>query len=252
MVIDLSGKSFLVTGAGSGIGAACSRALASAGAFVWVNDLNASAAAELASEISGSAVAGDVSNSRAWVEPIVNSGVLQGIVHNAGYDLSTPVGKTNVDDFERAVRVMVTGPFDLTQALLPALRAAHGSAIVFISSVHSLTTESNTSAYAGAKGAINAMVRSMCQDLGGDEIRVVAVSPGYIDTPLLRSWLESTPDPAETRRHSESLHPLGRIGMPEDIAALVTFLLSPLAGFINGTNVVIDGGLTAQLPGRSE
>jgi NAD(P)-dependent dehydrogenase (short-subunit alcohol dehydrogenase family) len=173
---------------------------------------------------------------------------LHGIVHAAGYDLSTPMGDTEIWAFDRALDVMVIGPFELTQHLLPSLESAQGACLVFIASVHALATEPGVSAYAAAKGAQISMVRSIAQDLGPKKIRAVSVSPGYVDTPLLAKWFESQPDPAETRRHADGLHPLGRIGQAEDIAALVTFLLSPQAEFINGANLVIDGGLTAQLP----
>jgi len=244
--VDLGGKSFLVTGGGSGIGAACCRQLASAGAFVWVNDRNALAAEETARSIgTGKAVAGDVALPESWVDEI--QGPLHGIVNNAGYDLYSPVGETDMAAFEQLQRVMVTGPFALLQCLLPNLEAADGACVLFVSSVHGIATEPATSGYAAAKGAQISMVRSLIQDLGPKRIRAVNVSPGYVDTPLLSKWIDSTEDPAETRSHADGLHPLGRMGRPDDIAQVVTFLLSPLAEFVNGANIVVDGGLTAHL-----
>ena len=243
MRIDLSDKIVLVTGAGSGIGAACARSAGESGAFVWVNDLRFETAHRTAAELGrAQTLPGDVAEPGDWLDPVDR---LDAIVHCAGYDLYTPVGQADMAEFDRLHQVMVRGPFDLTQRLLPKMNA--GGCVLFIASVHALATEPGTSAYAAAKGAQISMIRSMAQDLGPAKIRVVAVSPGYVDTPLLGKWIESTPDPAATRAHAENLHPLGRIGRPEDVASLVTFLISPMAEFINGTNVVIDGGLTAQL-----
>ena len=247
MMVDLAGKSILVTGGGSGIGAACCRTLAGAGAFVWVNDLDASAAEAVAIELgTAKAIPGDVAEPLSWAFGLAEL-ELHGIVNNAGYDLSSPVGGTDMAAFERLQKVMVSGPFALLQLLLPALERADGACVVFISSVHALATEPATNAYAAAKGGQVSMVRSLIQDLGPKRIRAVNVSPGYVDTPLLRKWMDSTEDPAGTRTHAAGLHPLGRMGRPEDIAQVVTFLMSPLAEFVNGTNVVVDGGLMAHL-----
>lgn len=245
MRINLSGKAALVTGAGSGIGAACARALTEAGAFVWVNDLTPEQANPVAAEVDGSPLAGDVAEPGDWLSPVLG-GPLHILVHNAGYDLATRVGQTNRQDFDRILRVMVTGPFDMTQHLLPALKNAKGACVIHIASIHATCTTDEMSAYAGAKGALVSMVKSMCQDLGPHSIRVLALSPGYVETPLMDAWVETTPDPAATRSHANDLHPLGRIGRPEDIAAFVTFLASPLAEFVNGVNLIIDGGLTAR------
>ncbi len=249
----LTNQHFLVTGAGSGIGAACSRFLAAAGAFVWVNDLRRAAAEETVDAIKGAgggaqAIEGDVSEPSLWLEPILESGVLHGIVHCAGFDVASAMGDADMHAFDQALAAMVTGPFELSQRLLPNLTEARGACLVFIASVHALATEPGVSAYAAAKGALVSMVRSIAQDLGPRRIRAVAVSPGYVDTPLLDKSFTSMPDPQAARARANELHPLGRIGRPEDIAGLVRFLLSAEAEFINGSNVVIDGGLIAMLP----
>jgi NAD(P)-dependent dehydrogenase (short-subunit alcohol dehydrogenase family) len=105
----------------------------------------------------------------------------------------------------------------------------------------------NITAYAAAKGAVVAMGRSLAQELGPFGIRVNTISPGFMDTPLLRRWIEGEPDPAATVARVNSYHPLGRIGTPEDLGHLVTFLASDHAGFISGANIVLDGGLTTRL-----
>jgi NAD(P)-dependent dehydrogenase (short-subunit alcohol dehydrogenase family) len=250
--IDLSNQSYLVTGAGSGIGAACGKFLGSAGAKVWVNDRNPDAAEAVVSRLRGDgavafAVPGDVGEPGPWLEPVAEGGALNGIVHCAGFHVPTVIGEAELAVFHCGLRAMVTGPFEITQRLLPNLTDARGACVVFVASVHAMTTEPGVSGYAAAKGAQVSMVRSMFQDLGPKRIRVLSVCPGYVDTPLLAEFFDSQPDPQAARDRADALHPMGRIGTPEDVAGLITFLVSPQAEFINGSSVVIDGGLTAML-----
>lgn len=255
MKIEFQGKSVLVTGAGSGIGRACAERLAESGAVLWVQDRNEEAVTETASRIASQGgvagvLVGDVAAPGDWLDPVLKTGNLYGVIHNAGYNLSTPLGKTEPAAFDKMLRVMVSGPFEMTQRLLPALSAENGGgggAVIFIASVHAMATEPATSAYAAAKGAMISMVRSLAQDLGPHGVRAVAIAPGYVDTPLLRQWIDSAPDPALTRSQADSLHPIGRMGRPDDIAAMAAFLMSAEASFVNGTTVVVDGGLTAML-----
>ncbi len=247
MQIELANKTALVTGAGSGIGRGCAFALASAGAFVFVNDLDKDRAQAVADEVGGHALVGDVAEPGWWLDTVLARGPLHVLVHNAGYDLYTPVGETDMAAFKRLHEVMLSGPYDMVQLLLPSLKAANGAAVIFISSVHAQATTPNCSAYAAAKGGQVSMVRSMCQDLGPLGIRALSVSPGYVDTPLIRQWLDGSPDPAALLAKTKKLHPMGRIGTPEDVGSLVAFLASPLAEYINGVNLMIDGGLTARL-----
>lgn len=247
MTIDHSGKTSLVTGAGSGIGAACARALADSGSFVWVNDIDPHKAAKVADEIGGLPLSGDVAEPGPWLQPAIDRGELHTLVHNAGYDVATEVGKTDRDAFDRLLKVQLSGPFEMTQRLLVSLKNAQGATIIHIASVHARATNPEMSAYAAAKGGLVAMINSMAQDLGKFRIRVLTVSPGFIDTVLIDQWADATPDPEGTRQFANSLHPLGRIGRPEDVGSLVSFLASPYAEFINATNVVIDGGLSTRL-----
>jgi NAD(P)-dependent dehydrogenase (short-subunit alcohol dehydrogenase family) len=221
--------------------------LASAGAFVWVNDIDEASAVRVAKEIGGEPLPGDVAKPGPWLDPVLDRGALHGLVHNAGYDLSTLMGSTDMAEFERLVAIQVTGPYDMTQRLFPVLKEMHGACVVFIASVHATATAGDMGGYAACKGALVSMVRGLAYDMGRYGIRSVAVSPGYVDTPQMDQWVESSPNPAATRARANSLHPLGRIGTPEDVASLVTFLVSPLAEFINGANFIIDGGLTARL-----
>jgi meso-butanediol dehydrogenase/(S,S)-butanediol dehydrogenase/diacetyl reductase len=169
------------------------------------------------------------------------------LVNNAGVNLFKGIQETEPAEWNAIFDVDSTGVYLMTRAALPLLKAAHGASIVNIASVHALMTVPNITAYAAAKGAVVAMGRSLAQELGPFGIRVNTISPGFMDTPLLRRWIEGEPDPAATVARVNSYHPLGRIGTPEDLGHLVTFLASDHAGFISGANIVLDGGLTTRL-----
>jgi NAD(P)-dependent dehydrogenase (short-subunit alcohol dehydrogenase family) len=131
--------------------------------------------------------------------------------------------------------------------MLPLLKKATDSSIIHIASVHATQTIPGITAYAGAKGAVVAMTRSMAQELGAYGIRVNTISPGFTETPMLDDWLASTPDPEATMARVNALHPINRIASGEDIGNVVAFLASPLARAITGTNLVVDCGLTTRL-----
>src|SRR6185312_15982000 len=120
-----------------------------------------------------------------WVSALDNVTHLHGIVHAAGYDVVHPFESTPIEQFERLIKVMVTGPFQMTQKLIPAMARADGACVLYISSVHALATEPGVNTYAACKAAQIAMVRSMAQDLGHQKIRAITIAPGYINTPLL-------------------------------------------------------------------
>ena len=247
MTIDLSGQVALVTGAGSGIGRACALSLASCGADVWVNDLSVDRAIAVAKEVDGHALPGDVGNPQDWITPMVSQKALHIVIHNAGYDLCARLAESDRMSVERLHQVMLTGPLEITRMLLNPLKAASGSCVLFIASIHSRVTTNDMAAYAAAKAGQIAIVNSRAQDLGPDGIRAVAVSPGYIDSPLMEEWLSAAEDPVALRASVNAMHPSGRIGTPTEVANLVTFLVSSKAAFITGTNVVIDGGISTKL-----
>jgi len=169
------------------------------------------------------------------------------LVNNAGFNLFKGIQETTLEEWEAIFKVDSTGVYLVTKAALPLLKAAGGASVVNIASVHAQLTVANITAYAAAKGAVVAMGRSLAQELGPLGIRVNTISPGFMDTPLLDRWLASEPDPAATMARVNGYHPLGRIGRPEDIGNLATFLAGDVSGFITGANIVIDGGLTTRL-----
>ncbi|HWD41261.1 MAG TPA: SDR family oxidoreductase [Fimbriimonas sp.] len=247
--ISLAGKVALVTGAGNGIGKACANALAAAGAYVWINDVDQEAAGQTALEMDGSAVVADVADPGAikrMAETIqAKSGRLDLLINNAGFDYDHPFPSLPLSEWTNVHNVHLRGMFLVAQACNSLM--AHGSAIVNIASVHASMTEPGFAAYASAKAGIVGMTRAMAIDLG-PKIRVNAISPGYVHTRLITQWLESTPDPAQTLQKTIRLHPMARLGRPEDIAHMAVFLCSDLSSFVTGQNFTVDGGLTAGLP----
>lgn len=256
MNVRLDGRVALVTGAGEGIGRGVALALAAAGAEVIVNDKNAETGEGTATEIrvgGGHArfVQADVSDPHAVAAMFhtiaARTPALHVLVNNAGFNLFKGIQETTLEEWDAIFKVDSTGVYLVTKAALPLLKAAGGASVVNIASVHAQLTVANITAYAAAKGAVVAMGRSLAQELGPLGIRVNTISPGFMDTPLLDRWLASEPDPAATMARVNGYHPLGRIGRPEDIGNLATFLAGDVSGFITGANIVIDGGLTTRL-----
>jgi NAD(P)-dependent dehydrogenase (short-subunit alcohol dehydrogenase family) len=256
MEINLEAKTALVTGAGAGIGQGCALALARAGADVIVNDINPMSGQATAVEIQKMGrrslfVQADVAHEgevRAMFDRIrTRFDALHVLVNNAGLNLFKGIEDTAPEDWTHVLSVDLGGVYLVTRAALPLLRQARQAAVINIASVHAQMTIADITAYAAAKGAVVSMGRSLAQELGPSGIRVNTVSPGFVDTPLLRRWINSEPDPAATVERVLGFHPLGRMGTPEDIGNLVTFLASDLAEFVTGANVPIDGGLSARL-----
>lgn len=256
MDIRLDAKVALVTGAGEGIGRGCALALAAAGADVIVNDINPIAGQATAADIQRMGrrslfAQADVADADA-VQTMVETAqrefaAVHVLVNNAGFNLFKSLEQTTQEEWDRVMSVDVRGIYHVTRTLLPLLKAAGSASVVNIASVHAQATVPNMTAYAAAKGGVVSMARTLAQDLGRYGIRVNSISPGFIYTPLLERWLNSEPDRQASMQRVLNFHPLGRIGTPEDIGNLVVFLASDYAGFISGTNITIDGALTARL-----
>jgi NAD(P)-dependent dehydrogenase (short-subunit alcohol dehydrogenase family) len=256
MDVRLDGRVALVTGAGEGLGRGCALALAASGAELFVNDKNPVTGANTAEAIRASGgkahfVAADVSDAHAVASMFqvvaLRADALHILVNNAGFNLFKGIQETSPDEWNAIFNVDSTGVYLVTKMALPLLKAAQNSSIINVASVHATLTVANMTAYAAAKGAVLAMGRSLAQELGPFGIRVNTISPGFMDTPLLQSWLATEPDPLASMQRVNGYHPLGRIGRPEDVGNLVTFLAGDQSGFITGANIVIDGGLTTRL-----
>ena len=250
---DFSGRTILVTGGAQGIGQGIVRDLLSRGANVVAADIDGEACACLEEELASPrllTVVADVAdeNSVRWcLEEIRRRfGELSGLVNNAAlaHARSGPLETLSLEDWNRVLAVNLTGPFLVTREALPLLRAAGDGAVVNIASTRALQSEAECEAYAASKGGVVALTHAMALSLG-PAVRVNCISPGWIETGDLQK-------PSARRMISHSAadraqHPVGRVGLPGDIAALATFLLGPEAGFITGQNFVVDGGMTRKM-----
>ena len=247
----LDGKVALVTGGAMGIGAAIAERFLEAGAAVAIFDINGEAVRKYAEHLSGKgralALEGDAANEdavRTAVErTIAEFGSLDILVNNAGIDFSGLVAETKSDEWDRVLAVNLKGAFFFCKHAVPHLQQ-RGGAIVIISSVRAFVSYSGGAAYDSSKAALIAFSRTLALDHGNDGIRVNAICPGYVDTPMTEEWLRTVPDREETLRQVRAIHPLGRMGTPRDIAEAALFLASDAASFITGTSLVVDGGMS--------
>lgn len=242
----------IVTGAASGIGRACAQALVADGRRVVLWDI-ADDVEEIAAELGMSAAVLDVCDTEAAGAAVAAAagaepGGLDGLVHAAGRVLPEPVGAFTSESWDAVVDVNLKAHAMLVQLLLPhleaAARAGRAPAVVGISSIEGLTANPFIPAYCASKAGLLGLTRSMAAQLGPQGIRVNAVCPGFIRTPMLQIAL----DIEEVRAGFENAAPLGRIGEPAEIAEAVAFLMSWRASFITGAHLVVDGGVTARHP----
>lgn len=243
------GKVALVTGAGSGIGERIALDLGAAGATVVVADLKEEVAARVVAQIvakGGRAVAagGDVSDPvvvEALVARAISQGGLHLLVNNAGIGgPSAPTGEYPVDGWRRVIDINLNAVFYGLRYGIPAMLRSGGGAIVNMASILGSVGFAGAPAYVAAKHAVVGLTKNAGQEYATQGIRVNAVGPAFIDTPLLSGFDEAA------RNHLISLHPAGRLGRPEEVSALTLFLLSDAASFITGSYHLVDGGYTAK------
>ena len=240
-----SGKTCIVTGGGSGIGKATCLRMAAEGGRLVVVDLRAEAAQATVREIkaaggeasAATADVGDAAQVAAVIEQAVSAyGTLNVIVNDAAMMTFTPIVEISEDDFFKVIKVNLGSVFYFSK--LGAPHMPPGSAIVNISSVHAHKTTQNVVPYASSKGAIEAFTRGFSLEMAERKIRINAVAPGAVDTPML--W--NNPN---VKSGAEKI--TGAVGKPEDLAAAICFVASDEAAFINGATLVVDGGRLAQL-----
>ena len=243
----LDGRTALVTGGGSGIGAQTVRVLGESGARVLVADVEEAAAQQLADEVAGAVpLAMDVTDPASVERALGSIDSLNILVNNAGIGHVGSIEECSLDEWRAVMRVNVEGPFLVTAAALPLLTRATRPCIVNIGSVAGLVGVKRRFAYCASKGAVVSMTRSLAADYAG-RIRVNCVCPGTVDTPFVEAYLEKyhKHEKAEVRKQLDARQPVGRLGRPEEIAHLVLYLCSDEAEFVHGSMMAIDGGWTA-------
>jgi 3-oxoacyl-[acyl-carrier protein] reductase len=243
METGLAGKTAVVTGAASGIGKACARALAAEGAFVVCADLDGGQAAAAAGELDrpGLGVQADVTSEddcRRLVAEATEHGGLDVLVTCAGIFDATPFDEITPAEWDRIVAVNLRGTFLSCQAALRAMLPRTSGRIVTIASLAGQTGGlAAGAAYSASKAGVAALTKSIARFAGPHGITANCVNPGIIDTPMTADW------PSEKRDPTVAATPLGRMGTADEVAAIVLVLASDAAGFVNGAHVDVNGGL---------
>lgn len=242
MEAGLDSKTALVTGAAGGIGRACCAALAAEGARVVCSDVDGQAAAMTALTLGGHPVAGDVTNAddaqRMIEETVSLTGSLDVLVTSHGIFHSTPLADIDPADWDRIQAVNLRGTFLVCRAALQAMTPRGSGSIVTIASLAGQVGGLHAGAgYAASKAGVSAFTKSLARQAGSLGIRVNCVNPGFIDTPMTEAWSD------EARNEVVSRTPLGRIGLPEEVAAAVVWLASDQASFVHGAHLDVNGGL---------
>ncbi|TIC81704.1 SDR family oxidoreductase [Nocardioides sp. GY 10127] len=245
----LEGRVALVTGGATGVGAAIAARLAADGAIVVAASRSA---AEKPAVAGVERVAADVTSEddvqRLVPDVVARHGRLDVVVNNAAAVPYAPLEETTLADWEAALGTNLLGPFLLARAAMTHLRAVGGGSIINIATTDAGAAHPGLAAYGASKAGLLSLTKAIAVEGGPDNIRCVAVSPSYVTTQALLDYFDSMPDPVAGRSEAEALHPLGRLAAPEEVAAAVAWLASPGASFVNGQEIVLDGGMSVQAP----
>lgn len=249
----LDSKIALITGAGSGLGAAAARRLHAEGAFVWLTDRVADNGRALAAELGERAEFRvlDVTRESAWIEVLAAieaaHGKLDILVNNAGVGVVADIETTTLEQWRFVHSVNVEGTF-LGCKLGIGLMKRTGGSIINMSSVAGIVGDPKLAAYCSSKGAVRTLTKAVAMHCARKQygIRVNSIHPAFIDTPMVGDILATTKDRDKARENMAKGIPLGRIGEPGDVAAAVAYLASDDAKFVTGAELLVDGGLLAQ------
>jgi len=253
----VSGKVAIVTGAAMGLGRATAQLLAREGAKVALTDINEKEGTAAANEIAAKRgdtlfLRHDVSREAEWVEVIKRTaerwGALNILVNNAGLGIAGNAEDMRIEDWRRLMAVNLDGVFLGTKHAIRAMKHTGGGSIINLSSIEGLVGDPNLAAYNASKGGVRLFTKSAalyCAKANYN-IRVNSIHPGYIWTPMVNTYLQEEGDVEAGRRELDKLHPLGHVGEPDDIAYGVLYLASDESKFMTGSELVIDGGYTAQ------
>ncbi len=250
MTGTLEGRVALVTGGRGGAGSAVCRRFVDEGAHVYAAGLSDEGS------IGGEPAAGEFLRFDVTSEDEVTAGIaaiesargrLDIVVNAAGIEIEKTVEDTSLEDWNRIFAINVTGTFLTSKHALPLLRRSNHASIVNFGSYDGFIADPKLAAYCATKGAVHALTKAMACDHGREGIRVNAICPGYIDTPMLDQFYPDGVDPADALAEAERIHPLGTIGTPTDMANLVHWLVSDEARYATGQLWVLDGGISAQV-----
>jgi len=241
-MIDLTGKAALVTGGRSGIGAAIAEALEEAGATV----LTAQRGVDRAREYIEADLSDPDAPNAIITEATRRFGRLDILVNNAGVMYEGTLLEMDAETWAKTIQVNLTAPAMLAKAALPHLIESKGC-ILNIGSIEGLGSNPRHPAYCASKGGLHALTRAVAVDHGPDGVRCNAIAPGWIDTDLNTAFIESLGDPDQFRKDIGHIHPVGRTGTPQEVAALARWLVSEEASFVTGQIWTIDGGRMSKI-----
>ena len=256
---QLEGKIALITGGGSGIGAACAQTLAREGARVAITDVNGDSARAVANAITTAggqafALQQDVTEEARWVSVVAEIqakyGALTTLVANAGIAIRGPITEMSLDDWRRQQSINLEGVFLSVKHCIPAMRRAGGGSIIMLSSVAGLRGSPGLAGYSATKGGVRLFAKSVAMEcaMANDNIRCNSVHPGIIETPI---WSKMDAIGVDRRNALPDIGamaniavPVGHVGLAQDVANGVLFLASDASSYMTGSELVIDGGMT--------
>lgn len=246
--MNFSGKSIAITGVASGLGHALAIEFTNAGGNVFGCDINDAVGKKNMDALGAHYHHADVSKEKevaSFIAAVVfKDGKLDVMVNNAAVSVNQELAKTTEEDLDKILGVNLKGPFFGTKHAVLAMLETGGGNIVNIASILGIVADGMLAAYCAAKGGVLGLTRAAAVQYGDRGIRVNAICPGDIDTPLLREYFDMFDDPKAARANMEKEYPMKRIAPPKEIAQAVMFLASPYSAFMTGQQLVVDGGLT--------
>jgi NAD(P)-dependent dehydrogenase (short-subunit alcohol dehydrogenase family) len=252
MAARLAERVAIVTGAGSGLGRACALALAREGAKVVLVGRRRTRLEQVAQRVEASAahvIEADVSRKNeidhVVAETVAHFGGLSVLLNNAGVLHIGTAEQVTEDQWDDTFNLNVRGLWLLSRAVLPHMRKAGGGSIINIASVLGINGARNRAAYAASKGAVVLLTKCMAIDHGAENIRVNAICPSFVETELTANVLSQAPDPDKVRKERTAVHPIGRLGKPEDVAGMAVYLASDESSWVTGAVFPVDGGYLA-------
>lgn len=253
-MFSLQNKITLITGAGSGIGAAIAQTFARAGAFVFVTDREEKSGGAVTERITAQGagaeflpldVTSEENCQRVGRSVASAKGRLDVLVNNAGIGHVGTLLQTTGADLDRLYAVNVRGVFNVTQVFLPDMLKRKSGSIINLASIGGVVGVRDRVAYCTTKFAVAGLTKSMALDHAKDGIRVNCICPGRVETPFVAARLAEYPDPDKARQEMSATQAVGRMGKPEEIAAAALYLASDESAFVTGTEFIIDGGFSA-------